>query len=219
MRSPVTNQARARDSPTLRTRYGEMTAGITPSLTSVVPKIAFSAATTTSHTARRPVQLVERPEERGELGRVAAILLHREARDLLHPVDVGAGAEDLARARQLDDAGRRIAGQLAHRMLELRHELAVEGVPAGRAVEDEARDPRIGRAFEQDAGLAHRNTSTDPGRSRGTMRIWSRPTRTETRAMSRPATLLPPATALPRADRRSALDALIGSSTAFSRPG
>ena len=69
------------------------------------------------------------------------------------------------------DAGRRVARQLAHRTLQEGHELAVEGVPAGRTVQDEARDPRIGRALEKDAGLGHRITSIDPGRSRGTVRI------------------------------------------------
>ena len=53
-------------------------------------------------------QLVKRTEKRRQLGRIAEVLLHREARDLLHPVDVGAGAERLARARELDDTGRRI---------------------------------------------------------------------------------------------------------------
>ena len=52
---PSGTTARACDSPILRTRYGEMTAGMIPMRTSVVPKTAFSAATTTSQAATRPV--------------------------------------------------------------------------------------------------------------------------------------------------------------------
>src|ERR1019366_4120821 len=89
------------------------------------------------------------------------------ARDLLHPVEVGAGAKRLARSRELDDTGRRVSRQLAHRTLQEGHELAVEGVPPGRTVQDEACDPRIGRALEENSRLAHGITCSGPGRVEG----------------------------------------------------
>ena len=53
-RSPVRKSARACDAPIFASTNGEITAGMMPSLTSVKPKIASSAAIATSQTAARP---------------------------------------------------------------------------------------------------------------------------------------------------------------------
>ena len=53
-RQPVMNSSRAADWPILATTYGAMTAGISPSFTSVKPNIASSDATAMSATAASP---------------------------------------------------------------------------------------------------------------------------------------------------------------------
>ena len=213
MRSPVTNQARARDSPILCTRYGEMTAGMTPSRTSVVPKIAFSAATTTSHTATRPVPPPSAaPWTRATIGFAsssnarksdASSAESRRFSCIVKPETFfiqsrSAPAQNVLPAPE-SSMTRVVASDASSRTARCRRATISPSNAFRRAGRF-----RMRRAIRGSDARSRRTPDSliaspvpIPGRSRGTVRIWSLPTRTETRATSRPATRPPPATAPP----------------------
>ena len=102
-RAPFKHNSRAAETPILRTTYGEIIAGKIPSVTSVNPKIASSAATTTSQIAARPApppsaapwiaadhrhrHRVERLEHHRRLVRVGEVLFAGVPGHLRHPLD------------------------------------------------------------------------------------------------------------------------------------
>ena len=174
---PVTNSSRAAETPIFRITNGEITAGTMPSLTSLKPKTASSAATTASQTDTRPTPpAIAAPWTRPTTAcgsrsmassmscsaRASARMpLLIELRPASHPVEVGPGGKDLARARQHDDVHRvRRGGRRVCPGPQLRDDAVVEGVAHGGPIEPDALDrpvPLHLQEFERHAPLADWN--------------------------------------------------------------
>ena len=162
-RVPLRQSSRAADRPILRTTNGEIMPGRIPSTTSVNPKTASSAATTTSQTAARPgaaaecgavdaadhghgdrIDRVEHP--RGP-SRVGEVLLAGIAEHFRHPLDVGASREHRSGALKHDHADRSVGGHGRRPAGQFLDQPFVERIPDVRAIERDRRD-RSGRDEE-----------------------------------------------------------------------
>ncbi len=95
------------------------------------------------HADRRLVQPVQRVQHVRERLRVGGVGVLSERRYAAHPVEIGAGTEAAADARQHDDADVRMVIELAQGARHLADERVVEGVVPVRPVQGQARDAAL----------------------------------------------------------------------------